>query len=487
MNQRRIEDGCWLRKSSDASHINVAELDGAIKGLNMAIKWNFREIELRTDSSVVCGWLSSTVNKTHRVKTHGMSEMLIRRRLELVRDLIETYEMKVQIKLVKTTENMADEMTRLPKNYHSLQVVHSHGLLALCKDDRKVISDVHKNTCHMGVERTRELVLNILPYVTYQQVDSVVRECEMCQRIDPPSRVRLERGTLQTESVWQRLALDITYYCNAAYLTIIDCCSRYTIWKRLKSECVSSIKHALESVFVEFGPPHAILSDNAPVFMSHEFECFLKEWNVGGDRCCAYRHQGNGICERIHRTIKRMAERSDRNIGKAVFWYNVTTSQATGEIPFAGVFRAKPALPGLVSTRKEVSTKLCSEWSDVGEGTSIESSVSPGDFVYLKPRDGRCTSTWTGPHRVESSTERRVELSDGVSRHISHVRPVNSSRCPTDAGASSTNESEDTEMVEPTRDLDQHDKTEPSTISLRDRSTLKPPQRYCCCCCLGEV
>ncbi|KAG0718053.1 hypothetical protein GWK47_053227 [Chionoecetes opilio] len=47
-----IEDASWLRKD-DASHINMAELDAVVKGLNLALAWQIKEVELLTDSSTV--------------------------------------------------------------------------------------------------------------------------------------------------------------------------------------------------------------------------------------------------------------------------------------------------------------------------------------------------------------------------------------------------------------------------------------------------
>ena len=43
-----VEDGCWLRKD-DGSHINLAELNAALKGINMAILWRATKIHLKTE------------------------------------------------------------------------------------------------------------------------------------------------------------------------------------------------------------------------------------------------------------------------------------------------------------------------------------------------------------------------------------------------------------------------------------------------------
>ena len=53
-----IEDQGWLRRSDDQRHVNVAELGAVIKGLNLAIYWNVKELTVVTDSKTVFGWES---------------------------------------------------------------------------------------------------------------------------------------------------------------------------------------------------------------------------------------------------------------------------------------------------------------------------------------------------------------------------------------------------------------------------------------------
>ena len=51
-----IEDASWLRTNEEA-HINRAELDAVIKGVNMALVWNMRRLQLKTDSQTVFHWV----------------------------------------------------------------------------------------------------------------------------------------------------------------------------------------------------------------------------------------------------------------------------------------------------------------------------------------------------------------------------------------------------------------------------------------------
>ncbi len=58
------------------------------------------------------------------------------------------------------------------------------------------------------------------------------------------------------------------------------------------------------------GPPRQLLSDNGTVFRSKEMAELLLHWQVEAVFACAYRSRGNGVVERVHRTIKRMVARS---------------------------------------------------------------------------------------------------------------------------------------------------------------------------------
>jgi ribonuclease HI len=110
-----IEDATWLRKQDDATHINVAELESIIKGLSIALEWNLKEVEILTDSSSVNAWLQSLVNGDKPVKVRGLGEVLTRRRLSLIEDLIKEHNLKVKIGLVRSCENKADVLTRVPR------------------------------------------------------------------------------------------------------------------------------------------------------------------------------------------------------------------------------------------------------------------------------------------------------------------------------------------------------------------------------------
>ena len=112
-----VEDAAWLRKENDGTHINVAELEAVVKGLNLVLRWCISKVEVVTDSASVYNWVTSVLEDSHRPRVSGLSEMVIRRRLGIIAQLIEEYSMDVSVRLVPSAGNLADTLTRIPRSW----------------------------------------------------------------------------------------------------------------------------------------------------------------------------------------------------------------------------------------------------------------------------------------------------------------------------------------------------------------------------------
>ena len=217
-----VEDACWLR-TEDAAHINLAELDAAVKGVNMALTWGARQIRLRTDSRTVFHWISDALSGRARLKTKASSEMLIRRRVALLSSLVAEYELHVNVEYVASASNVADGLTSVPCEW--LKPVARQSSTACCAaaaTESDTVRAAHESFGHPGVRRTLYFARRQDATVTRRQAQEVVRTCEACQTVDP-APVRWTRGSLGVEEVWQRLAVDVTHVGRAMYLTVVDC------------------------------------------------------------------------------------------------------------------------------------------------------------------------------------------------------------------------------------------------------------------------
>ena len=95
----------------------MAELEAVLKGLNLAVVWKMKEIRLLTDSRAVFHWLSDALTGKARLKTKAASDLLIRRRLQLITSVADEYGLKIVVTLVPSENNKADSLTRLPNKW----------------------------------------------------------------------------------------------------------------------------------------------------------------------------------------------------------------------------------------------------------------------------------------------------------------------------------------------------------------------------------
>ena len=208
-----VEDAFWMRPEAAAStHINMAELDAAVKGVNLAIAWGMRAVELRTDSATVHRWIDDALSGRARLRTKANSEMLIRRRVDLIRQLADEMKLSLTVTLVRSEENRADVLTRVPKEWLRDDAPVSAAVGAAGAVDRETdaaagavtggdeqqrasagvevdaaaIAEVHARAGHPGIRRTWYFVRrDVAPGITRTQVRDVVNRCDICRSIDP--------------------------------------------------------------------------------------------------------------------------------------------------------------------------------------------------------------------------------------------------------------------------------------------------------------
>lgn len=401
------EDAAWLRKKDDVAHINVAELDAVMKGINLALKWGLQNVEVRTDSATVFSWIQSEATGERRVKTKGAAEMLVKRRLMMLRELIREFDLQLRVTIVPSAKNRADVMTRVRKTWLKAPNEAAVAICCLNEDTLKDLHDMH----HFGVDRTLFLARKVDPRITKEAVRTVVERCSRCQSIDPaPSRH--EAGEVQVAENWSRLAIDVTHYRQRPYLSMVDCGpGRVAIWREIKAENAGEIAKVLEEVFLERGPVTEVLMDNGTAFRSAAMENVLDKWGVRRYFRAAYRPGGNGIVERHHRTIKAIAERGQISPPEAVFWYNMApkSGQKVESVPQRAVFKYEWRHPRTAQVPAEEGEK--------------RATVRVGEEVWIKPPDARCTTRWGRGIVTSVQSPNNVSI-DGIPRHILDVRPV---------------------------------------------------------------
>ncbi|KRZ83029.1 hypothetical protein T08_13209 [Trichinella sp. T8] len=357
-----VEDAAWLRPD-DAQHINMAELDAVIKGLNLAISWQMRRIRLMTDSATVHRWVMDGLSGKARLKTKASGEMLIRRRSW------------------KSTYNKADELTCVPRRWLKPPAAGSALFCAATAD--------------LGVERM------------IADVRQVISGCEPCKSLDPAPG-KWKRGSLDVEEVWQRVGMDITHVRGRPYLTLIDCGpSRFAVWRRLRVHCSANVTEQLELVFYERGTPEELLTDN---FRNGPSDAFGPVGSPSAvPMCIRYAPSDNGIAERCHRRVKVIAARKNCTVEEAVYLYNVTPRDG----------RNLWTAPANVVHAYAVRVRGVDRATEEPEEKNGRFAV--GDSVRVRPLGATCDTRHQKGTVTDVVSDQAVEV-DGMPRHVRDLR-----------------------------------------------------------------
>ena len=141
-----IEDGAWLRKADDGTHINLAELNAVIKGVNLSMKWGAKNVAIMTDSAAVHSWISSMLKRDKRIRVSGLCKMLVKRRLSIILETLKAYDVQWDVSLVSTTKNKADVVTRIPRDWLTKCTADSANTVALsqsCLENHDLVKHSH--------------------------------------------------------------------------------------------------------------------------------------------------------------------------------------------------------------------------------------------------------------------------------------------------------------------------------------------------------
>ncbi|XP_047142824.1 uncharacterized protein LOC124817078 [Hydra vulgaris] len=217
-----VEDAAWLRPATS--------------------KWSIKELTVYSDSKSTVGWLNAVLKEEYRVKTRGISQLLVQRRLNTIKEV--SKDIQIAVQWIPSEINLADRLSRIPQKW-----------------------------CRTNVSR--------------KEVSAVIANCNQCNSIDPYS-VKWKNGQLSVEKNWNRVAIDVTRVGAELYLSMIDCGpSRYTIWRKLVNKAAAEVVGRLEERFSLFGPPVCLLMDNE--FRSNTLTSFAEEWHVNLEYRAAHR------------------------------------------------------------------------------------------------------------------------------------------------------------------------------------------------------
>ena len=158
----------------------------------------------------------------------------------------------------------------------------------------------------------------------------VVGEFGAMQRVEPPS------------GPWQDIAIDVLGPLPSGenLLVVVDYYSRFFEVVIMHSITSRKMIEALTPIFTRYGYPFSLKADNAPHFVSEEFENFLATHGIQHRKSQPFWPQANGEVERQNRTLLKLLKVAEAEgkkwkdeLDKFLLAYRTTPHGSTGTTP----------------------------------------------------------------------------------------------------------------------------------------------------------
>ena len=311
----------------------------------------------------------------------------------------------------------------------------------------KCLTAAHSNFGHQG---RNKMVALLRPHFYWPNLSKscrdFVRSCIKCQADDKtlPKPNKMVKRQVTTQP-FKEIAIDLVGPFPTAtggyrhLLTCIDTASRWPEAVPLKTTTTRVIIKCLTELFCRNGFPERIISDNGPQFTSNMFKKWLKLKGIAHSKSTPYHPQGNGMVERLHRTLGAVIRKTADSKGNwakilplALYFLRCSPSTATGVSPFLLTHGWEPRTPlkalyqswvqtdlgeidlgdwilenqerieaardKATSTASEAIDKRADRWND----TASDREFLVGEKVWIRRPglDSKLRQSWIGPCTV---------------------------------------------------------------------------------------
>ena len=175
---------------------------------------------------------------------------------------------------------------------------------------RQVLETLHMG--HPGYHKMRETACQLYtwPGMT-QAIREIVDLCENCQERRPSQQ---REPLVQTKASFpmQMMSADIFHHLGKNYLVVVDRYSGFPFVERMHGIDGKAVCEKLQSIFIDWGIPQTIRTDDGPCFRS-TFATFCKENGVCHETSSAYYPVSNGHAERYVGLMKGLLAKCDGN------------------------------------------------------------------------------------------------------------------------------------------------------------------------------
>ena len=174
---------------------------------------------------------------------------------------------------------------------------------------RKYLKKVHAG--HQGINSCLQRAREYIFWNGYtNDIKETVEKCGLCQENASSTGIQYRYVSDIPPHPWHTLGSDLFYFKRQDFLVLVDYFSKFPVVRKLPNSTTEVVKKELHAIFLEFGIPFVLRSDNGPSYASEDFKAFLQECRVVHYTSSPHYPQSNGLAETTVKLSKRLIEKA---------------------------------------------------------------------------------------------------------------------------------------------------------------------------------